>query len=593
MNLLFLLSAASAQEETFDAHGLTIVPEDGDLRDGLVTWRAENLSEKRGSIGLLVEYADENLVEYVEDIDGITETPLLDDLMVGHLRGTFAFGERVGLGLVLPVVISSEGISGAGGFGVGDARLAAPIGLILPDKEGTGFGFSVVPYADLPIGDEERFLGDAGLSGGGMLAAGLGLSRLQLNSNVGLDFSPATSVDSWTGGAGLVAGLGASALITEGFAVGLEGQARPLLSASSVAGTHVPAEAVLSGRGRADSGLGWNIGAAVPLSQGATAAQLRVFAGLGMSFGVDPGATLNIQVVDDDGLPVPGATVQTDKGTLTTDAAGSALLGDNRTGAELNVQASMSGYEPDTAMVTLETGENTTRLTLSAMPSAVNLLVRAQDGTPVDAVVTPQGVEAMEPVSIGEDGAELIGLHHGTWTLSISADGYESISREVSLAPGEESPLEVVVRAADGVADAGQEPAEEPVVEPEPVVEQPDPVVEPEPAVELTLPTVYFSYNSSTLTSKARGQLRTLARQLESDPSVKLNIYGHTDVRGDESFNNALGQLRSEAVVRYLSEQGVSSSRLRALSSGETRVASTGTTESAHAQNRRVTFSIR
>ena len=582
MNLLILLNAASAQEETFDAHGLTIVSEDGDLRDGLITWRAENLNGKRGSLGLLVEYADEILLEHIEDLDGIAINPLLDDLLAGHIRGSVAFGDRIGLGLVLPVVISSEGLTGAGGFGVGDARLATPIGLVLPEEDGTGFGLSVVPYADLPIGDTARFLGDVGVSGGGMLAAGIGLSKLQLNTNFGLDFSPTTTVDSWTGGTGVIAGAGANFLLTDGFALSLEGQARPLLTASSVAGTHVPIEAVVSGRGRTQNGLFWNLGAGVPLSNGATAAKYRAFVGLGKSFGVDPGASLNIQVVDDDGKPLPGATVQTPKGTLTTDAAGSVLLDDNRTGAEITVLASLSGYDSDNAKVVLETGENSALLTLDALPSAINLSVRGPEGTPINATVTFTGPEQPSPVAIGEDGEELFEVHHGAWTLGLAADGYDSVSRSLSLAPGEESPLEVIMRP----------PREGSVVVTEPVV-VPDVISTPDNVSVGTLPTVYFSYNQYTLTSAAKSQLRALARQLKDNPQLALDIYGHTDIRGDEDFNEGLGQLRANKVLDYLADQGVDYKRLSALSSGEQQIANPGSSEGAHAKNRRVTFGVR
>ena len=591
MNLLILLNAASAQEETFDAHGLTIVSEDGDLRDGLITLRAENLSEKRGSLGLLVEYADENLIEHIDDADGLTETPLLDDLLAAHLRGSLYFGDRIGIGLVLPVVVSSEGITGAGGFGIGDARLSAPIGLVLPGEDGTGFGLSMVPYADLPIGDDARFLGDAGVSGGGMLAAGVGLSRLQLNSNIGLDFSPTTTVDSWTGGTGLIAGAGASLLVSEGFALGLETQARPLLTASSVSGTHLPVETVISARGRLESGLHWSVGGAVPLSAGATAAQFRTFAGLGMSFGIDPGGTLNIQVVDDDGQPLPNATVQTSKGTLTTDSSGHALLGSNRTGTEVTIMASLSGYDSDNTSVVLEAGENTTLLTLDPLSSSINLSVRSSGGDPINATVSLVGPEAPSPTAIGDDGAELLEVHHGAWTMNLTADGYDAASRELSLVPGEESPIEVIM----------SESAVAVVETPDPVVETPDPIVIPDRVVtpdsvdtgSLNLPTVYFVYNEFTLTQQGRNQLRALARQLKANPDLALNIHGHTDVRGSENFNHDLGQLRANKVLDYLADQGVDYRRLSALSYGEAQVADSGQADSAHTANRRVTFSIK
>jgi hypothetical protein len=52
---------------------------------------------------------------------------------------------------------------------------------------------------------------------------------------------------------------------------------------------------------------------------------------------------------------------------------------------------------------------------------------------------------------------------------------------------------------------------------------------------------------------------------------VRFRVYGHTDAVGSDSFNKSLGMRRAQAVVAFLTSQGVSRSRLEAVASfGET-----------------------
>jgi OOP family OmpA-OmpF porin len=132
----------------------------------------------------------------------------------------------------------------------------------------------------------------------------------------------------------------------------------------------------------------------------------------------------------------------------------------------------------------------------------------------------------------------------------------------------------------------------QPVPEPVP---QPEPVPEPQPVVasDFDFPTVYFSFNSITLSGQAKSQLRVLVRDLKDNPGVKLRIIGHTDTRGDEDFNEGLGQLRANAVLDYLTDQGINYQRFTAATSGEDQLVRSGSSESDHSANRRVSFQDR
>ena len=84
--------------------------------------------------------------------------------------------------------------------------------------------------------------------------------------------------------------------------------------------------------------------------------------------------------------------------------------------------------------------------------------------------------------------------------------------------------------------------------------------------------TVTFAFNSATLDENAKAILRRQAHFIRQFPEVRWKVFGHTDAVGSNYYNQRLGQRRAEAVVAYLSSQGVSRKRLQAVVSyGETR----------------------
>ena len=83
--------------------------------------------------------------------------------------------------------------------------------------------------------------------------------------------------------------------------------------------------------------------------------------------------------------------------------------------------------------------------------------------------------------------------------------------------------------------------------------------------------TVNFAFNSEQLDANAQAALRQQANWIRQFPEVRFRVYGHTDAVGSNAFNQRLGLRRANAVVRYLSSQGIDRSRLEALVSfGET-----------------------
>jgi len=101
---------------------------------------------------------------------------------------------------------------------------------------------------------------------------------------------------------------------------------------------------------------------------------------------------------------------------------------------------------------------------------------------------------------------------------------------------------------------------------------------------------VYFDYNSSVISASMRGRLEANAAWLNGNPQARVVIEGNTDIRGTSEYNMALGERRARSAKEYLVRLGIDSGRIRTLSLGKERPLFEGTSEDAHAQNRRDDF---
>jgi len=98
---------------------------------------------------------------------------------------------------------------------------------------------------------------------------------------------------------------------------------------------------------------------------------------------------------------------------------------------------------------------------------------------------------------------------------------------------------------------------------------------------------IYFDFDSYTIKSDYQPLLEAHARYLRSHPDRHVLIQGNTDERGTSEYNLALGQRRSEAVLRDLETLGVPDSQLEAVSFGKEKPVALEHDEAAWAQNRR------
>jgi len=114
---------------------------------------------------------------------------------------------------------------------------------------------------------------------------------------------------------------------------------------------------------------------------------------------------------------------------------------------------------------------------------------------------------------------------------------------------------------------------------------------EPEKVRELA--SIYFDFDSYDIRSDARATLKANAGAIQSrDEWRSVIVEGHTDERGSEEYNLALGERRANATRQYLEDLGVPGSRMQVVSFGETAPAVQGNDESAWRWNRRVEFRV-
>lgn len=144
------------------------------------------------------------------------------------------------------------------------------------------------------------------------------------------------------------------------------------------------------------------------------------------------------------------------------------------------------------------------------------------------------------------------------------------------------------------VAPVVEAPKPQPKPEPKP---EPKPV--PPPAPKHVTPAcvgemfkVYFAFDKWDLNPTSKAELDRLAKDMQENPSVNLEMKSHTDSRGPASYNMKLSEKRGKSVLDYLTAKGISASRINAQAFGETQPVNkckdgVKCTEAEYALNRR------
>ncbi len=103
---------------------------------------------------------------------------------------------------------------------------------------------------------------------------------------------------------------------------------------------------------------------------------------------------------------------------------------------------------------------------------------------------------------------------------------------------------------------------------------------------------IRFATNSAEIAGASRYILEQLIGFLKENPTVRIEIQGHTDDVGGAESNLALSRNRAQAVLNYLAAHGIKALRLTANGYGSSVPIAPNTNEAGRAENRRTSFII-
>jgi len=104
---------------------------------------------------------------------------------------------------------------------------------------------------------------------------------------------------------------------------------------------------------------------------------------------------------------------------------------------------------------------------------------------------------------------------------------------------------------------------------------------------------LYFDFAKATFKDESYSELNKLLAMMQQNTGMNVEISGHTDAVGSDSFNKQLSQLRANAVKNYLVSKGIDTRRVTAVGYGETKpLASNDDEEEGREFNRRVEFKV-
>ena len=111
------------------------------------------------------------------------------------------------------------------------------------------------------------------------------------------------------------------------------------------------------------------------------------------------------------------------------------------------------------------------------------------------------------------------------------------------------------------------------------------------------LPKFHFGINDDQLQPQGKEALSSLYRLMKTNPGLRVEVASHTDSRGDDLYNKLLSQKRADAAVDYLTELGISPTRLRPMGYGETQLLNECANgvrcdNKRHAENRRMAYMV-
>lgn len=108
----------------------------------------------------------------------------------------------------------------------------------------------------------------------------------------------------------------------------------------------------------------------------------------------------------------------------------------------------------------------------------------------------------------------------------------------------------------------------------------------------IVLKNIFFEVSKFELKPQSQVELDKLVQLLNENPSLKIEISGHTDNVGKSSDNLLLSNNRAKAVVDFLLSKNIAAQRLIAKGYGESKPVADNNTEDGRAMNRRTEMKV-
>ncbi len=117
-----------------------------------------------------------------------------------------------------------------------------------------------------------------------------------------------------------------------------------------------------------------------------------------------------------------------------------------------------------------------------------------------------------------------------------------------------------------------------------------------EDEVRIILENIYFDFAKYSIKEESTISLDKIVKVLNENPSFKLAINAHTDIRGNDAYNLKLSNKRALSALNYLNKKGISENRLTSKGYGERKTlvdcTSRPCSDEEHQSNRRIEFVI-
>ena len=106
------------------------------------------------------------------------------------------------------------------------------------------------------------------------------------------------------------------------------------------------------------------------------------------------------------------------------------------------------------------------------------------------------------------------------------------------------------------------------------------------------LKNIFFEVDKFDLKEKSITEIEKIVQFLVENPSIQVEISGHTDNTGNDSYNQQLSEKRAKSVYSYLLSKGILQQRLTSKGYGASHPITSNDTEQGRQQNRRIEFTV-